>query len=681
MMTTQAGANAPERTRRLRPDLSAEQKQHVVTAAAELIRAAVTARVPEFADPTLAGASEALVAGAFVSLKRNGHLRSCCGGLLDETIPLGKALQDAATRTALEDVRFPPVSPTELEHLEMEVWVLFNREAVQAKGESRIGAVQVGGKHGLVVARGQARGLLLPGVAVEHNWDSEQFLEQVCVKAGLHPTIWKDEETLLFTFEGEAIQGKVSNGDASAEATRLAPLFREEDLRTYAEFCRSNISLFLMGATPNYYLFGAPDGTVNGAALIVRRPRFPEPLYLSQLSLRPGVPLQSTLFTLSQGAARALAGQGIRADELNLLEVNLALLYDPAMHGTVARPHLAGIDPASRAVAIMERSKAGILYDPKRSAEALIAEATQLCRVRHASSAAIFSLEAQATESPVAISTAPRAIRGPAERSPGVAGKFYPADAGDLEAMISKLLAGDRNPETWPAAMVPHAGLTFSGHIAAAVLNRLQLPRTIIVLGPKHTPNGMEWAVAPQETWLLPGGSVSSDFKLARQLTQAIPGLELDAAAHQHEHAIEVELPFIARLAPETRVVGIALEGGDFASCRRFAEGLADLLRDREDRPLLLVSSDMNHFATDSENRRLDEMAITALERLDPEAVYETVTQNHISMCGLVPAVIVLETLRLLGCLHKAERVGYATSADVTGDTSRVVGYAGMLFG
>jgi len=60
--------------------------------------------------------------------------------------------------------------------------------------------------------------------------------------------------------------------------------------------------------------------------------------------------------------------------------------------------------------------------------------------------------------------------------------------------------------------------------------------------------------------------------------------------------------------------------------------------------------------------------------------VYETVTGNHISMCGVVPAVIVLETLRLMGCLHSAERVGYATSADVSGDTTRVVGYAGMLF-
>ena len=78
---------------------------------------------------------------------------------------------------------------------------------------------------------------------------------------------------------------------------------------------------------------------------------------------------------------------------------------------------------------------------------------------------------------------------------------------------------------------------------------------------------------------------------------------------------------------------------------------------------------------------RLDEIAIQSLETLDPAAIFQTVTANHISMCGLRPAVIVLETLRRWGCLAKTDRVAYSTSADVSGDQSRVVGYAGMLFG
>jgi AmmeMemoRadiSam system protein B len=87
----------------------------------------------------------------------------------------------------------------------------------------------------------------------------------------------------------------------------------------------------------------------------------------------------------------------------------------------------------------------------------------------------------------------------------------------------------------------------------------------------------------------------------------------------------------------------------------------------------------MNHFANDQDTRRLDETALRAMERLDPAHLLETVTGYDISMCGVIPAVIVMETLRQLGGLTAMDRVGYATSADVNGDTGRVVGYAGVL--
>jgi len=262
-----------------------------------------------------------------------------------------------------------------------------------------------------------------------------------------------------------------------------------------------------------------------------------------------------------------------------------------------------------------------------------------------------------------------------------VAGKFYENDPEELLDTVDRLLAGEPKPEPFPAAMVPHAGLRYSGHVAARVLQRIRIPQTVIIIGPKHTPLGVEWAVAPQQTWALPGFEIASDFMLARRLCQAIPGLEMDAAAHQREHAIEVELPFLARLSPQSRVVGIAVGHSDLESCRRFARGLAEVMRDLKDPPLLLISSDMNHFANDAETRRLDAMALACLEHGDPTELYETVTQNNISMCGVLPAVIVLETLKLLGKPSKGKQIAYATTADVTGDPSRVVGYAGMVFG
>jgi AmmeMemoRadiSam system protein B len=295
--------------------------------------------------------------------------------------------------------------------------------------------------------------------------------------------------------------------------------------------------------------------------------------------------------------------------------------------------------------------------------------------------ASVISLAALTTTSPLQVTNVPRPVRGQAVRPAAVAGTFYSANPDELSRSLDFLLAGERTEEPWPAAMVPHAGLVYSGRIAAAVLKRLRIPQTVIVIGPKHTALGMDWAVAPHQTWSLPGGGIESDFMLARQLSQAIPGLHMDAAAHQGEHGIEVELPLLARLNPTVKVVGIAIGHARPKDCRHIAAGLANVLRERSERPLLLISSDMNHFATDAETRRLDAMALAALERRDPDELYETVTGHSISMCGVMPAIIVLETLRLLGTSTRAERVGYATTADTTNDPSRVVGYAGMLFG
>ncbi|MCS6850922.1 MAG: AmmeMemoRadiSam system protein B [Gemmataceae bacterium] len=658
---------------------SPEQERAILTATAELIHASVQRRPAYLSDPTLAGAADRPVAGAFVSLKRGRHLRGCCGQL-GPAIPLAAALHDAVERTVWDDARFPPVSGRELEHLKLEIWVLHRPERVEARGEERLQAVTIG-RHGLQVVRGQARGLLLPGVPVDHAWDVRTFLEQVCVKAGLHPSLWKDDATELYRFEGDVIRGRLQPHANGASMARRPAKPGAKQLQAYADFCRRNIINHLCGAVPIYYLPGLADGQVAGVHVSVRPPRSSDALHFFQLSMRPGVPLQSTLFALSQNAAQALAARGISAEELESLAVGVSIFFDTSLHGTVADPDLAGVEPEHRAVLVMERNKMGIVRDPEQPAERLLELAAGQARVSRPASSAVFSLECATTEPRVALSTAPRPVAGPAIRPPAVAGTFYPGTPDDVQRMLDTLLQGERRSENWPAVMVPHAGWIYSGRIAAQVLRRVRIPRTVIILGPKHTSLGMDWAVAPHETWAFPGGSLPSDPALARALAQAIPGLELDAAAHQREHGIEVELPLLARLAPGTRVVGITIGGGDLESCRAFADGLAGVLRSLDEQPLLVISSDMNHFATDAETRQLDELALSALDRLDPEAVYDTVMENNISMCGVLPAVIVLETLHRLGRPTRSERVAYATSADVTGDTSRVVGYAGMLFG
>jgi AmmeMemoRadiSam system protein B/AmmeMemoRadiSam system protein A len=469
-----------------KPELSADAEQRIFQSAAGRVAAAVMEMHADTPDKTIADIAGRNVYGIFVSLKHDGRLRSCCG-YLNPTATLGEALVHAADRAAKDDPRFPPIAPEELEFLNMEVWVLWGKEEVVARGEDRVKEVTIG-KHGLQISRGMYGGLLLPGVAIEHSFDARTFLSQTCLKAGLPQDAWLSDDTKVFRFEGYAIRG-------------------------------------------------------------------PFPWDKNEI------------------------------------------------------------------------------------------------------------------------------------RFPSQAGSFYPGSADELGRALQRLFDDSRfrpngttKPQPWAAAMVPHAGWVYSGHLAAAVFERLEFPEQIIILCPKHHHGGAGWAVSPHRRWRFPGAEICSDPDLVERLAGAVSGLKLDAESHRQEHAIEVQIPIIARLAPHARVVGISVGEGSLEEAMRFASQMAGVLSEMPKRPLLVISSDMNHFANDRETRRVDQLAIDAIQTLDPQKVYKTTLENRISMCGRYPCVIVMETLRQLGLLHRTELVGYATSAEVNGQSDRVVGYAGMLF-
>jgi MEMO1 family protein len=108
-------------------------------------------------------------------------------------------------------------------------------------------------------------------------------------------------------------------------------------------------------------------------------------------------------------------------------------------------------------------------------------------------------------------------------------------------------------------------------------------------------------------------------------------------------------------------------------------QGIARVLGNVKENVLLLTTSDLNHYEDDATTRRKDRKAIDRLLALDARGLYDTCRNEEISMCGLGPAVAMLTALRSLAA-KKAELVKYATSADVSGDRSQVVGYAGMIF-
>ncbi|QDT99512.1 hypothetical protein V144x_50230 [Gimesia aquarii] len=653
-------------------ELTPEHEQKLLQKATSIVVSTATNGRSE--EISLGELEQTVVNGAFVSLKRQGQLRSCCGNFGQPT-PLGQALQQAAERAAKDDPRFPPISATELSQLDVEVWLLSELEEVQEQGSDRIDAVTVG-LHGLQIHAQGRSGLLLPGVPIDHGWEAEEFLSQTCIKAGLPPTSWKEQGTRLFRYQGVSCSAKLAEIASEPVETTTQQILGPREFAQYLQYVQSTIEALMKGQVPSYYCAAVSDANIQGVALLITRTDSEEELVLSKWTLKQSFPMQSTVFSLCQQLAQIVAQQNLRVGEF---QVKLVLGTDPAMHGNIEKVDLSNFDSKNRSLLLIQGQKTGWFFERELEALLTVAQAQQAMGLIQPESAQVFSLAVQTAATRFQIVNQPRAELGPEVRPPGVAGAFYPADPGTVEAQLDDLFDEAESPERWAAAMVPHAGWMYSGKIAADVLKRIQLPSTIIVIGPKHTRAGVEWAVAPHQVWELPNGNLKSDADLAKKLVEKIPGLELDAAAHQKEHAIEVELPLIKRLAPDAHVVGIAIGSGNLKRCEQFAEGLADVIQELEEPPLLLISSDMNHFATDSENRRLDELALEKMVALDPDGLLKIVNEQHISMCGVLPAMIVMKTLQKMGNLNQIEQVGYATSGDITGDRSRVVGYAGLL--
>ncbi len=174
--------------------LNEEQKRRLIEVARQAVTAAVAGEpMPDLAtdDPDLREPR-----GAFVTLKKAGQLRGCIG-YIEPHAPLIEAVADNAQSAALRDPRFSPVTPQELPNISIEISALTPLEPVTDVEEIEIG------RHGLVISQGSNRGLLLPQVPVEWGWNREEFLEHTCLKAGLPPGAWRDDDTELLRFEAE----------------------------------------------------------------------------------------------------------------------------------------------------------------------------------------------------------------------------------------------------------------------------------------------------------------------------------------------------------------------------------------------------------------------------------------------------------------------------------------------
>ena len=259
---------------------------------------------------------------------------------------------------------------------------------------------------------------------------------------------------------------------------------------------------------------------------------------------------------------------------------------------------------------------------------------------------------------------------------------FYPGEPQELRNLVEDLLA-EVHATAGPAvaAIVPHAGLIYSGSCAAEVFKRLQLSSTVVILAPNHT--GMLGAKSGASTWRsgtfqTPLGDISIADEFVSALCDACSLVVHDPMAHAREHAIEVELPFLSLLAPDSDLVPIVLAWDDWDRCRQLGEALASVVREWHQPVSLVASSDMTHYENAESAARKDRIALDRIVQLDGEGLLKACHQHNITMCGRGPAAVVLEAARLLGA-EQVDVVDYRNSGWVTGDDSQVVAYAGVV--
>jgi hypothetical protein len=264
-------------------------------------------------------------------------------------------------------------------------------------------------------------------------------------------------------------------------------------------------------------------------------------------------------------------------------------------------------------------------------------------------------------------------------RNPYVAGYFYPAPAAELRATIARMVAKKAPKEEVVGLLVPHAGYQYSGPVTGATVSRIQFKDTFVIMGPSHTGLGKPFSVMPEGTWKTPLGEVEVDSELAKKIVEVSKYAEEDYQAHQEEHAVEVQLPFLQYFKPDVRIVPIILTSAPADIYKEIGKDIARAIKELKREAVILASGDMTHYEPQKDAFEKDHKAVEAMLALDEDELTRRYKNLSISMCAYGPVVALIAAAKELG-VTGAELVKYLTSGDTTGDYSAVVGYAGVIF-
>lgn len=244
--------------------------------------------------------------------------------------------------------------------------------------------------------------------------------------------------------------------------------------------------------------------------------------------------------------------------------------------------------------------------------------------------------------------------------------------------MIQGYLQPERDKIDALAVVSPHAGFIYSGPVAGAVFSSVSMAEVFIIIGPNHHSSRTGLAIMKNGTWENPLGSVSVDEALAEAIMKEDPRIQEDPSAHEQEHSIEVQLPFIQVLQQDFSMVPITISYFvSYEELKELGTALAAAVRKEKRKILIVASTDMSHMVSQETAEEKDFKAIDKILKLDDAGLYDVVRSENISMCGFQPTTSAIVAAKKLDA-EKAELIEYSTSGDASGDYSQVVGYAGV---
>jgi AmmeMemoRadiSam system protein B len=272
-------------------------------------------------------------------------------------------------------------------------------------------------------------------------------------------------------------------------------------------------------------------------------------------------------------------------------------------------------------------------------------------------------------------------------RKAAVAGSWYPGSAASLASAVDGYIAradsaagGTVIGGNLTALIAPHAGLMYSGPVAAHAY-RLLRDRTFdvaVLVGPSHFVGFDGVALYSSGGFDTPFGVAPIDTGCARAIAAATPVVQDDPVAHSREHSLEMQLPFLERLAPSLPIVPLLMGYQTRDTATRLGDALAVALRGRK--ALLIASSDLSHYHDAVAAFALDGVVIDCVSRFAPDDLQSALEAKPEHACGGGPVVAVMRAAQAAGA-RDAVILNYGDSGDVSGDKSAVVGYLAAAFG